>query len=132
MKATHRNVSHGFTLIELLVTIAIIAILIGIVAGVAGVANRKSAESQARAGLQEIANVLEDYRARYGKYPSESYFEGENLTGRDGNPLNIIDPWGRMYEYTLEGAGGRIFVLKSLGVSQSDASDDIPYSMDGL
>jgi prepilin-type N-terminal cleavage/methylation domain-containing protein len=130
MKSTSRKTSPGFTLIELLVTIAIIGILIGIVVGVAGVANRKSAESQARAGLQEVANVLEDYRAEYGKYPSETYFNGENLTGPDGNPLNITDPWGRTLSYTL--VDDLIFELKSLGVNATNAADDIQYSMDGL
>lgn len=131
MKVKHRNATFGFTLIELLVTIAIIAILIGIVAGVASIANRKSSESQARTGMQAIANALEDYRARYGKYPSESYFDQGNLTGQDGNPLSLVDPWGRLFEYSV-GNNGLIFELKSVGMLANDAADDISYSMEGL
>lgn len=128
MKKTCKFTASGFTLIELLVTIAIIAILIGIVAGVASVANRKSAESQAKAGLQQLANALENYRVRYGVFPNTL----ENLRGDNDEPVEIKDPWGRDYIYSVDASNYQRFDLKSDGVIANDDADDIAYGMDGL
>lgn len=131
MKTACPKSTSGFTLIELLVTIAIIAILIGIVAGVAGVANRKSAESQVRAEMQDIAFALDNFRARYGRYPTENYFfsSTNELIGAKGKRVSTVDPWGNRYDYM---PSTNFFELKSEGPSTNKSEDDIHHTMDGL
>ncbi len=132
MKTTHRTSSSGFTLIELLVTIAIIAILISIVTGVASVAQRKSAESQARANLQTLANALEEWRIEYGRYPEElSDLDGMLEDGEE--PLPPTDPWGRAFEYATP--DNRLtYTLYSRGLRAGDdeTDDDLDVSRDAF
>lgn len=128
MNKKDRKSSPGFSLIELLVATAVIAILVGVVIGVAGVANRKSAESDARVGLQNVAVALEEYKVRYGRYPRTL----DNLTGEDGEPVITTDPWGRSFMYIPDDSNYQRFELWSDGMKVDDVSDDISYSMDGL
>lgn len=124
MKTMHKSASSGFTLIELLVTIAIIAILIGIVSGVASLANRKSAESQARANLQTLANALEEWRIENYRYPDNL----EDLTNFVAD-IDITDPWGRPFEYEVNGLTYRLW---SDGMNTNIVEDDIDASRDAF
>jgi len=119
----------GFTLVELLVVITVIAILAGLVLGVAGQIQNKSARSRAETEITAISNALENYKAEYGFYPSNSMsgLQGAqvlyqslcttntamNPSGRifftfpkamaesagGGTPTAILDPLSNAYEY---------------------------------
>lgn len=62
----------GFTLIELLVVIAIIAILAALVLSTAGMIQKKGARSRAEAEVAALSAALENYKAEYGDYPTNS------------------------------------------------------------
>ena len=103
----------GFTLIELLAVIIIIVILVGIVMGFSGYAGRKSDVSRARADLEYIKNILEEYRVNRGSYPvtinggvfTNGTFFASLTNGLppsvtfDTNKCSRSDPWGNSYVY---------------------------------
>jgi prepilin-type N-terminal cleavage/methylation domain-containing protein len=60
---------RGFTLIELLVVIAIIAILASLALVGLSLAFRMPAATQNRNDLLQIAKGLQDFKAKYGRYP---------------------------------------------------------------
>ena len=107
----------GFTLIELLGVIVIMMILSGIVLGIAGYAGRKADESRAQAELQQLRNLLEEYRLDRGSYPQtylrnrgawRDIFGGEEddenaLWRRYVESVTYRDPWGRAYQYETHG-----------------------------
>jgi len=149
-KNDHRT---GFTLVEMLLTIVIIAILSGLVVGVSGYANRKSAESQAETDLQQLANILEEYRLEVGKYPQRTVSVSEDLFTKDpeGKNLNkaleekmekltkaffwdtttkkydFTDPWGNAYKY--KGISRFSYELYSMG---PDGKTGTTYDKDNI
>ena len=131
---SHPSSRAGFSLIELMVTIVIIFILVGIILGVATVANKKSAEGNARARLQEIANALEDFRVKYGRYPGKDYFykASNTFTTVEGRQIDLIDPYGNNYVYTPVEPDRASYNIKSLGLNTTNSTDDINHTMENM
>jgi len=116
----------AFTLIELLVVIAIIAILAGLILNTAGGIQKKAARSRAETEIAGMSAALENYKADYGDYPTNSntslnanslygvlcptnitnkvYFEfSKGMTNTNG----IVDPFGTAYYYQYPGDPAR-------------------------
>ena len=145
----------AFTLVELLTVVAIIALLIGLVVGISSFASRKSAVSRAQADMEKIKIALEDFRAVYGRYPTNTVAtQSPNLTGqlwvkpqKEGrrpflafpgwNDTNmayqVVDPWGRDYRYIHRPSAPYAdnnnfkfgYDLWSLGPDAMEAADNI-------
>jgi general secretion pathway protein G len=93
----------GFTLLELIVAISIIATL-----GVIGASEyagyvQKAKDINAASAIAELSLKIASYRSSYGVYPNSL-----NALKR----TNILDPWGRPYQYLKIENGG-------LGVGQA-------------
>jgi len=71
VKSANRPV-QAFTLIELLVVIAVIAILAGMIFPITGAVNRQKMRSKARAELNQVATLIEAYKAKLGHYPPDN------------------------------------------------------------
>ena len=81
---------RGFTLIELLIVMAIISTLstIGFVYYKKFIEETKN--KKAISDVNEIANLIEQYKEEHGKYP-------ESLD--DLGKGTFVDPWGNPYQY---------------------------------
>jgi len=131
-KRKRRN--RAFTLIELLVVIAIIGILMGLISGMAVFAKRKASEARTRAELNQIAKLVEEYRANHGIYPSMSKYadlidgslkdEGYLLPeGADG-----VDSWDNPYVYVYQKQQPLVYELWSWGHDRKPETPDDLYA----
>ncbi|MFA6525605.1 MAG: type II secretion system protein [Patescibacteria group bacterium] len=78
---------NGFTLIELLVVIAIIGLLATIAVVALSSARTDARNAKRKADISQIANALEIYYDRYGRYPDNSTATGygeEDITNING------------------------------------------------
>ncbi|WP_294772596.1 type II secretion system major pseudopilin GspG [uncultured Rhodoferax sp.] len=114
---------RGFTLLELLVVMVIIGLLASYVGPRYFAQLGKSEQSVAKAQIEALAKALDSYRLDMGSYPStdvglaalvnkgsaDAKWRGPYL--QKAVPL---DPWGRAYQYRLEGSGTE-FELLSYG-----------------
>jgi type II secretory pathway pseudopilin PulG len=62
----------AFTVIELLVTITVILALAGLILATSGHVQTKAKRSRAEAEIAAISAALENYRADYGTYPTDT------------------------------------------------------------
>jgi general secretion pathway protein G len=121
----------GFTLLEVLLVVVILAVIAGIVVvnifSTQDEAFKKLAQSQVSA----ISNSLKQYRLLVGSYPSSlSALHEKPSDLADGSKWSPVlekpvspDPWGRPYEYKLN---GNTFEIRCLGPDgQSGTEDDI-------
>ncbi|MCE9613680.1 MAG: type II secretion system protein GspG [Lentisphaerae bacterium] len=126
LNGSHRSQRQAFTLIELLTVIAIIALVMGLVVGAGRFARLKAIESKGRAGLEHIANALNEYSLKNGVYPSTLVsivgFLPPGVVTLDG-AQNPIDPWGRPYQYS-PGPSNRSFTLYSTGRLEDPSDPD--------
>jgi type II secretion system protein G len=114
----------AFTLIELMVVIAIIAILAGLILSAAGYVQKKGARSRAEAEIAALGTALENYKADYGDYPTNSVSANTRslitiLMPTDGskiyyefktnstNATGFLDPFGNNYNYSYPGSVSR-------------------------
>ncbi|MFN7731493.1 MAG: type II secretion system protein [Pirellula sp.] len=67
----HRSKRVGFTLVELLIVIAILGILVSLLAWGVNAARIAILKRAQTAEIQNIANAIENYRAKYGDYPPD-------------------------------------------------------------
>lgn len=67
----HRSKHAGFTLVELLIVIAILGILVSLLAWGVNAARIAILKRAQTAEIQNIANAIENYRAKYGDYPPD-------------------------------------------------------------
>lgn len=114
----------GYTLLELLVVMGILAILTALATpqlmGYFGKAKAQSAQVQ----IQSIGTALELYYMENGSYPSQraglkalveqppesTHWNGPYLK----KAQNLLDPWGRPYQYNFPTANGD-YAVYSLG-----------------
>ena len=110
-----RGRARGFTLIELLVVLAILALLAGLVGprvlSQLGGAKSKTATVQ----IADLEKALELFKLDVGRFPTTE--EGLNALVAQPPAVSVgwagpylkgsvpVDPWGRAYQYKLNGDG---------------------------
>jgi general secretion pathway protein G len=116
----------GYTLLELLVVMGILAVLTAVATpqlmGYFGKAKTQSVQLQ----IENIGTALELYYMENGSYPSanvglKALVEPTPEAPRWNGPYlkkakNLLDPWGRPYQYTYPAANGE-YEVYSLGPS---------------
>ena len=114
----------GYTLLELLVVMGILAVLTAVATpqlmGYFGKAKTQSVQLQ----IENIGTALELYYMENGSYPSagvglKALVEATPEAPRWNGPYlkkakNLLDPWGRPYQYNYPGANGE-YEVYSLG-----------------
>ncbi len=89
--------SYGFSLIEVMVVVVIIGLLAGAVALKVSGYMETARANRAKSDIATIIDALEAYNLTHSRYPS-------NDEGLRKLPLkNLLDPWGRPYEYNSPG-----------------------------
>lgn len=125
-RRTARGSEAGYTLLELLVVMGVIAILTAVATpqlmGYFGKAKVQSAQLQ----IENINTALEMYYMENGAYPSASaglkaLVEPSSEAPRWSGPYlkkakNLVDPWGRPYQYVYPTSSGE-YEVYSLGPS---------------
>ena len=139
-RSPRRRVQQGFTLLEMLVVLVIIGLLAGLIGPRLFSKVDQAKVTTAVTQAKMLRGAVESLRLDMGRYPSAE--EGLSLLSkapaeaRDaarwrGPYLDGMvpdDPWGRPYQYALQGADGQPFALYSLGADgkpggQGDAAD---------
>ncbi|HNT38917.1 MAG TPA: type II secretion system major pseudopilin GspG [Rubrivivax sp.] len=128
--ARGRRRRAGFTLIELLVVLAILALLASLVGprvlNQLGGAKSKTAQVQ----IADLDKALELFKLDVGRFPSSE----EGLQALVSKPASVAsgwagpylkgslpsDPWGKPYEYKLEGGA---VLIQSLGADGAPGGD---------
>ncbi|MFA6271877.1 MAG: type II secretion system protein [Patescibacteria group bacterium] len=124
MKSKHPN---GFTLIELLVVIAIIGLLATIAVVALNSARTDARNVKRKADLSQIANALEIYYDRYGRYP-------DNSTATGYGEEDITNIYGFNWDLScLEGGSKDVFLspLTQTGIMATTPNDPL-YRMTPL
>src|SRR6202140_130023 len=115
LRTRNRN-DAGYTLLELLVVMGILAVLTAVAVpqlmGYFGKAKTQSVQLQ----IENIGTALELYYMKNGSYPSASVglkalVEATPEAPRWNGPYlkkakNLLDPWGRPYQYNYPVANG--------------------------
>ena len=120
---------RGFTLIELLVVVAMIAVLMGAMGVSTAKARTRAMIAKATQETKEMTNAILAFEQYAEGHTLENYAKGSwapctegamamilgKETGDNGNPVpvlyygkvrngNLLDPWGRPYEYMIQKA----------------------------
>lgn len=131
-RSVRRKRRDGFTLLEVLLVVVILSVIAGIVVvnvfGTAEHANKELAKIQVKA----IANQVKQYRLQMGSLPTELSALWEKPSDADASKWtavsdtpNPMDPWGRPYEYKLNGSS---FEIRCVGADgQANSDDDITH-----
>ena len=133
----------GYTLLELLVVMGILAVLTAVATpqlmGYFGKAKVQSVQLQ----IENIGTALELYYMENGSYPSASaglkaLVEATPEAPRWNGPYlkkakNLLDPWGRPYQYNYPGADGgyEVYSLGPTGKATSAAAPSSPSRSSG-
>lgn len=121
-----RRQDAGYTLLELLVVMGILAVLTAVATpqlmGYFGKAKTQSVQLQ----IENISTALELYYMENGSYPSASMglkalIQPPSEAPRWNGPYlkkakNLLDPWGRPYQYVYPGSNGE-YEVYSLGAN---------------
>jgi general secretion pathway protein G len=127
----YRN-DTGYTLLELLVVMGILAILTAFATpqlmGYFGKAKAQSVQLQ----IENINTALELYYMENGAYPSagvglKALVEATPEAPRWNGPYlkkvkNLLDPWGRPYQYTTGNGDYEVYSLGPNGKAKASAS----------
>lgn len=119
----------GYTLLELLVVMGILAVLTAIATpqlmGYFGKAKTQSVQLQ----IENIGTALELYYMENGNYPSASaglkaLVEAPGEAPRWNGPYlkkakNLLDPWGRPYQYAVSDGQYEVYSLGPTGKARS-------------
>ncbi len=119
----------GFTLLEVMLVLVIIAAIAGIavynIGGIQNTANKMNASTQ----IKGFKQALETYKLLIGSYPASldalheapsDLADPSKYTQLYKQPIPA-DPWGRQYEYKLNGSD---YELRSLGADGQSGTDD--------
>src|SRR4051812_31244127 len=116
----------GYTLLELLVVMGILAVLTAVATPQLMAYFGKAKAQTAQLQIENIGTALELYYMENGAYPSASVglkalVEAPPEAPRWNGPYlkkakNLLDPWGRPYQYSYPGSDGQYEVF-SLGPS---------------
>jgi general secretion pathway protein G len=122
----------GFTLLELLVVLAILGMLMAIAAPQVLKHLGTAKADAARIQVQNLSTVLDLYRLKSGRYPSEKdglialvekpagavAWDGPYLKRKD----SLLDPWGKPWVYRIPGRHGA-YDLYSLGADSREGGE---------
>ncbi len=121
----------GFTLLEVMLVLVIIAAIAGIAVYNMSSVQDRAFKRTAAAEISVLKTMLDSYKLEIGGYPTQldALYE---MPADLADPTKWMqvkkdpikpDPWGRAYEYTLNGS---TFEIRSLGPDgQSGNEDDI-------
>jgi general secretion pathway protein G len=131
-RRTRARKNAGYTLLELLVVMGILAVLTAIATpqlmGYFGKAKTQSVQLQ----IENIGTALELYYMENGAYPSpnaglKALVEAPPEAPRWNGPYlkkakNLLDPWGRPYQYKYPGSDGQyeVYSLGPTGKARSE------------
>lgn len=129
MAHDRRRKDAGYTLLELLVVMGILAVLTAIATpqlmGYFGKAKTQSVQLQ----IENIGTALELYYMENGNYPSASaglkaLVEAPAEAPRWNGPYlkkakNLLDPWGRPYQYAISDGQYEVYSLGPTGKARS-------------
>lgn len=127
-----RHSDAGYTLLELLVVMGILAVLTAIATpqlmNYFGKAKTQSVQLQ----IENLGTALELYYMENGSYPSaaaglKALVEAPSDAPRWNGPYlkeakNLLDPWGRPYQYTVTDGQYEIYSLGPAGKARSAES----------
>lgn len=121
----------AFTLLEVMLVLVIIAAIAGIAVVNIGGIQERSYRRIATTQISNMGNMLEQYKLEIGSYPTQLAHLHEQPSDL-ADPTKWVqllkepvpaDPWGRAYEYTVNGDS---YELRSLGPDgQSGNEDDV-------
>ena len=121
----------AFTLLEVMLVLVIIAAIAGIAVVNIGGIQERSYRRIATSQISTFGNMLEQYKLEMGSYPVQLSHLHE-MPSDLADPSKYVqlltdpvpaDPWGRAYEYKLNGA---VYEIRCLGPDgQSGNEDDI-------
>lgn len=121
----------AFTLLEVMLVLVIIAAIAGIAVVNIGGIQERSFRRIASSQISTFGNMLEQYKLELGSYPTQLSHLHEQPSDL-ADPTKYVqiltepvpaDPWGRAYEYKLNGATYEIRCVGPDG--QSGSEDDI-------
>jgi general secretion pathway protein G len=136
LRSRMRDSEAGYTLLELLVVMGILAILMAFATpqlmGYFGKAKTQSVQLQ----IENINTALELYYMENGAYPSASVglkalVEATPEAPRWNGPYlkkakNLLDPWGRPYQYSVSNGDYDVYSLGPNGKASSKMRDGAP------
>lgn len=123
------NARGAFTLLEVMLVLVIIAAIAGIAVYNLGGMQNRAFNMTAKNQISVFKNALEQYKLFIGSYPSslEALHEAPSDLADPSKYTSILkdpipaDPWGRPYEYKVEGQN---YDLRSVGPDGQSGTDD--------
>jgi general secretion pathway protein G len=126
-----RALRRGFTLMEVLLVLVILVVLAGFAIRNLGGALEGAKKQQAKVMMGILSTSLKEYQLQVGTLPSnlEALYQQPSDLADPGLWVQKLDkpvpadPWGKPYEYKLNGSS---FEIRSVGPDgQSGTADDI-------
>ena len=132
MKRQYRRLQRrqrgGFTLLEVMLVLVIIAAIAGIAVYNIGGLQNKAFNMTAKNQISTFKSALEQYKLFVGSYPNDLEALHSQPNDVDASKYTQVlkeaipnDPWGKPYEYKLNGGS---FELRSVGPDGQSGTDD--------
>jgi general secretion pathway protein G len=129
MKRNRRKFHRGFSLLEIMLVLVILVVVGGIVAVNLGGVQDKAFSNTAKTQINNFKQFLEMYRLNVGTFPSslDALYEKPSDLADPTKWMQVsnepipADPWGRPYQYKLNGDK---FEIRSLGPDGQENTDD--------